>query len=233
MNDFTSNFILKLPVELQFKILNHIPQFTRLNKRVVAGKFHLNKLDPIPIHLNELRSFVNNNNPNRYLNYYINNNIYIVFENYSSFGHYNTIYHYIYYNNDENNIKIEVSDKWNNCINFMDEIKMMSYDIVTAYNIYKINRKECNNMKDYILNYFDDNLEKYKNDNPFFNKIIQTIYTYSNLININDPKRLSLLTTRLSTMLNFGYHDMVLSYLKNFDNNKSEIYEYITYLEIN
>jgi len=127
-------------------------------------------------------------NPNRFFSYYKDNDVFTILESYSQFGFYQTTYHYFYYDGD--NITMHVTGKSTN--NYpMDTLK---YDVFTIYNIYKLLRKEYINLDKVISSYFDENLTNFKVNNDFIDKIIKANYIYSNKLNIDDSRRLSMLT---------------------------------------
>lgn len=229
------DYIKYLPSELQLKILDEIPEFTRLNLNTVAGKIHLESLFSKNISSDEFDKYIKIHNPDRYFYYHcqkdIDHNTFTIFENFFEFGFYRTIYHNFYYNDKDDEITIYVTYKWENNYNY--SMKPVKFDLQTVYNIYKYYRKEYVNIDKVILNYFDTNLIKYQTDNIFINNIIQTNYLYSNKLNINDSKRLSVLTSRLSHMVNNELNKDKIS--KYMDNIKSdifpEIYKYIENLK--
>jgi len=219
-----------LPLELRSKILDEIPQFTRLNKNKTAGKNHLNSLYSKNISSDEFEKYINHYKPNKYFYYYKYDNKFIIAENYWEFGFYRTVYHHYY--DDNNEITIQIRNKLNNNDHY--NYDMIQYDLCTTYNIYKHLRKEYVDINKVILNYFNENLIKYRTNNEFINKIIETSYVYSNKLNINDSKRLSVLTTSLSHMLknmdklNYLSKEHISLYINNINNEiLPEMYKYI------
>lgn len=217
-------YIIILPLELQNKILDEIPEFTRLSKNTVSGIKHLKSLHSKTITKKDINTYISKFKPDRYFCYYIdkNKNIFVILENYWEFGYYRTIYHNFNYGDE-----ITINIRNNLTPYYIINENNMCYDIKTTYNIYKYLRKEYINLNETVLNVFNNTLEKYRTDNEFTSKIIQTNYLYSNLLNINDHKRLSVLTARLSNMLQSVDKERILSYLQNFEDDIIDIYKYI------
>lgn len=228
------DYIKFLPLELQSKILDEIPEFTRLSKNYVAGKIHLESLFSKSISSDEFDKYIKAHNPDKYFFYHceksIDRNIFTIFENFFEFGVYRTIHHNFYYNNED--ITIHLTNNWDHNYNY--SMNIVRFDLQTVYNIYKYYRKEYININKVILNYFKDNLIKYQTNNDFTNKIIQTNYLYSNKLNINGIGRLSVLTTRLSHMINNNllFISIISEYINNINSEIfTEMYKYIENLK--
>jgi hypothetical protein len=229
------NYIILLPQELQSKILDEIPEFTRLSKNNVSGKNHLQSLYSKSISSDEFQKYIKNHKPDRYFYYYKYDNRFVIVENFWEFGYYRSIGHYYNYCNDKITIQIL---NINNDDNHYYKNGKVQYDLNTVYNIYKYYRKEYVDINKIILNYFNENLIKYQTDDDFTNKIIRSNYIYSNNLNINDQKRLSVLTTRLSHMLKNDksdtYKEIISSFIDNiYSGILPEIYSYIENLNKN
>jgi hypothetical protein len=115
----------------------------------------------------------------------------------------------------------------------MDTLK---YDICTIYNIYKFLRKEYINLDKVISNYFNESKNYFKVDNDFIDKIIRANYVYSNRLNIDDPRRLSILTVRLSHMIknidDNEFKNRIIHEMNDiYDNNLKEIQSCINNLK--
>lgn len=225
------DYIKFLPLELQSKILDEIPEFTRLSKNDVAGKIYLESLFSKNISFDEFNKYIKIHKPDRYFYYHyekgIDHNIFTISENFYEFGLYRTIYHNFYYNDKDNKITMYITHKWDHNYNY--SMKTVKFDLQTVYNIYKYYRKEYVNIDKVVLNYFNENLIKYQTNNTFINDIIQTNYFYSNKLNINDSKRLSVLTSRLSHMVNNSTlsHSTIINEL-----NKDKISKYINNIKL-
>lgn len=116
--------------------MDNIPHFTHLSKTEVAGKNHLKTLHSKNISSDEFHKYLKLHNPDKYY-YYKGENVLTIFEICFGFGFYRIIYHNFYYN--QNEITIHVTNKWIN--NFTYDASMITYDLSTTYNIYKILRK--------------------------------------------------------------------------------------------
>lgn len=224
------DYIIQLPSELQSKILDEIPQFTRLSKNTVAGKFYLESLHSKSITFRELDGYMKLCKPDRLFRYYKDKNEFTVLESYFQFGFYQTTYHNFYYEND--NIIVNVTNKSAN----NHPIHLLKYDIYTIYNIYKLLRKEYINLDKVLSNYFNESKNYFKVNNDFIDKIIQANYVYSNRLNIDDPRRLSILTVRLSHMIknkdNNEFKNRIIDEMDNiYDNNLKEIQSYVNNLK--
>lgn len=211
------DYITSLPLELQNKILNEIPQFTRLSKNVVAGKYHLNSLSFKEITREELKKYVRTIRPDKWFEYYFEDDKFIIKEYYFKFGVYELVIHNVH--NYQNLIIISIDN--NKVLLSFDINNSCNYDLFTVYNIYKHFRKESTNINKILVEHF--NKTYYKNEMG----VIQLMYLYSNKLSINDDKRLSVLTIPLKNnssnfLLNIREH-----YSDKFELFLSEIYEYI------
>lgn len=225
------SFILLLPTEIQDKILDEIPQFTRLSKNKIAGKYYLDYLSSKDITRKEYNRYLYYHKPNRCYQYIQDNDVYIIIESFYKYGLHHNVKHELYFINGIFNLKIT------NIVNhtqiplsyYKSNIK---YDIVTTYNFYINYRKECKNPKKYILEQFNNNLPKY--DDHVLKSIVSHLYICSNVFIINDDRELSAMTMSLKptiNMFNFNTkYDLVqmLNIINDHTNVKlPKIYEYL------
>jgi len=219
------DYIKYLPSELQSKILDEIPQFTRLSKTIVAGKIHLESLHSKSITRHELNKYLNTSNVIRYFCYYKDDNNFTILEKSYQYVGYQTIYHDFFHHNNINSMHVTKN------ANKDYPIHMLKYDIYTVYNIYKLLRKEYVNLDKVIFNYFKENLGNFKLNNIFMDKIIKTNYIYSNRLNIDDSRTLSILTVRLSHMLKKNNNMIKYEKDNNYKNKIKTIDTYINNLK--
>lgn len=140
-----------LPLEIQTKILDEIPQFTRLSKDYVAGKNHLDQLSKKVITKEEFINYVNKFVPDRFCVFEQQHSIFRVYRMKKKDDLY-TINDYCIFKNPTKirNEESEYVEKFT-IDEIIDLVNMMegnlSYDTVTMSNIYHNFRRECKNYK--------------------------------------------------------------------------------------
>lgn len=154
MQAFPAESIQSILPELQTYILDRIPQFCRLNKTTVAGKYHLDKMSQKSITKDEFVRYIETYEPKKFF----------IITNYSIIEGINDMDDYDYKEYDLKKYPsffIFTTHSSFGCTltEILDKIKgEISYDIITQ-NIYKHFRTECTNLKE-ILAYKIINLCK-------------------------------------------------------------------------
>lgn len=190
-----------LPVEIQIKILDEIPQFTRLNKTCVAGKNHLPKISEEKISGKEFCRYIEEYTPSRCYIFFDTDYDFVVVELQLQFDKYlSDEYHFRYDNNELSLLKYSTkSFTIDDLLKYFNSVKngIIFYDIATTINIYEKLRKECHFYRTVLLDKFydftsgyHDLLEKYPAiDIPHASTIINNIkihlYTICSSILIN------------------------------------------------
>lgn len=147
-----------LPVEIKNKILDEIPQFTRLNKTCVAGRNHLIELSKMSIRREEFICYINNFEPDLFCIFEYVNSVFRVYAIYKKGKLYKITGCYIDVLTRE--IVSEEEEYIDNftildVVNLVKRMKgNLHYDVVTTCNIYHNFRIECKDYKKILYDRF-------------------------------------------------------------------------------